>query len=112
MATLVSLAALVLVRGEVITRIEGIAMLLVLIGYLFSSYWLERRNREAKTCPRDAEAFEDIPLPRPWLAPVLALGGIVALVFGADMLVEGAVNIARVFGVPDAVIDPVASSGA
>ncbi len=103
-ATLVSLAAFALVQGAVITRIEGIAMLVVLAGYLFSSYWLEKRDREAMTFQHEAEEFEDISLPRAWLAPVLALGGIVALVFGADMLVEGAVNIARNFGVPDAVI--------
>lgn len=48
-ATLVSLATFALVQGEVITRIEGIAMLVVLAGYLFSSYWLEKRDREAKT---------------------------------------------------------------
>jgi len=103
-ATLVSLVAFALVQGEVITRIEGLAMLAVLAGYLFSSYWLEKRSREQKTFQHQTEEFEDIPLKRPWLAPVLALGGIAALVFGADMLVEGAVNIARDFGVPDAVI--------
>lgn len=103
-ATLVSLAAFALVQGDVITRIQGIAMLVVLAGYLVSSYWLERRDRAAKTFQHEAEAFEDIPLPRQWLAPVLAIGGIVALVFGADLLVKGAVNIARSFGVSDAVI--------
>ena len=103
-ATLVSVAALVLVQGAIITRLEGGAMLLTLIGYLSASYWMERRDRAAKAFQHAAEEFEDIPLSRPWLAPVLALGGIAALVFGADMLVEGAVNIARDFGVPDAVI--------
>jgi cation:H+ antiporter len=103
-ATIVSLAAFALVQGAIITRIEGIAMLVVLAGYLFSGYWLEKRDRAAKTYQHEAEEFEDIPLPRPWLAPVLVIGGIAALVFGADMLVEGAVNIARDFGVPDAVI--------
>ncbi|ASM74831.1 MULTISPECIES: calcium/sodium antiporter [Roseobacteraceae] len=103
-ATIVSLAAFALVQGAIITRIEGIAMLVVLAGYLYASYWLEKRNRAAKTYQHEVEEFEDIPLPRPWLAPVLVIGGIAALVFGADMLVEGAVNIARDFGVPDAVI--------
>lgn len=103
-AALVSLAALVLVQGEVITKLEGIAMLVALAGYLFASYWLEKKDPKAKTFQHATEEFEDIPLPRPWLAPVLALGGIVALVFGADLLVEGGVNIARGFGVPDAVI--------
>lgn len=103
-ATLVGLAVVGLVQGEMINRMEGVAMLVVLAGYLASSYWLERRDREAKAFEHEAEEFEDIPLSRPWLAPALALGGIVALVFGADLLVEGAVNIARSFGVPDAVI--------
>lgn len=73
-ATLVSFAAFALVQGEVINRIEGIAMLVVLTGYLFSSYWLEKRDREAKTFQHEAEEFEDIPLARAWLAPVLAIG--------------------------------------
>jgi cation:H+ antiporter len=103
-AALVSLAAFALVQGEVITKLEGITMLVVLCGYLFLSYSLEKRDPQAKTFQHEAEEFEDISLPRPWLAPVLILGGIVALVFGADMLIEGAVNIARNFGVSDAVI--------
>lgn len=103
-ATLVALVAVALVQGAVITRVEGIAMLVVLVGYLLASYWLERRDRQAQAFQREAQEFEDIPLPRPWLAPILALAGIAALVFGADLLVEGAVNIARDFGVPDAVI--------
>ena len=103
-ATFAALVALVLVQGQVISRVEGIAMLAVLVGYLFASYWLERRDRMAKTVLPEVEAFEGIPQRHPWLAPLLALAGIAALVFGADMLVEGAVSIARDFGVPDAVI--------
>ncbi len=103
-ATLVAFAAFALVQGAVITRIEGIAMLAVLVGYLFSSYWLERRDRKGRSFQHEAEEFEDVRLARPWLAPVLAIAGIAALVFGADMLVDGAVNIARGYGVPDAVI--------
>ena len=103
-AMLAALAAFLLVQGAAITRLEGVAMLVVLAGYLFASYWLERQDRDAMTFQHEAEEFQDIPLPRPWLPPVLALGGIVALVFGADLLVGGAVNIARGFGIPDAVI--------
>ncbi|QQM32931.1 calcium/sodium antiporter (plasmid) [Martelella lutilitoris] len=103
-ASLVTLAAFALVQGAVITRLEGGAMLVVLAGYLGASYWLERRDRKAKAFQHQTDELKDIPLTRPWLAPVLAIGGIAALVFGADLLVEGAVNIARDFGVPDAVI--------
>ncbi|WP_422000660.1 calcium/sodium antiporter [Roseovarius mucosus] len=103
-ATLVSLVAFALVQGAVISRMEGIAMLLVMVGYLVASYWLERRDRSAQTFQHEAEAFAGGVAVRRWVPPLLALGGIVALVFGADLLVEGAVNIARVYGVPDAVI--------
>ncbi|AWZ22330.1 K+-dependent Na+/Ca+ exchanger related-protein [Roseovarius sp. TM1035] len=103
-ATLVSLVAFALVQGAVISRMEGIAMLLVMVGYLVASYWLERRDRSAQTFQHEAEAFAGGGTARRWVPPLLALGGIVALVFGADLLVEGAVNIARVYGVPDAVI--------
>ncbi|MCD1635882.1 calcium/sodium antiporter [Martelella mediterranea] len=103
-ASLVTLAAFALVQGAVITRLEGGAMLAVLAGYLGASYWLERRDRKAKAFQHETDELKDISLTRPWLAPVLAIGGIAALVFGADLLVEGAVNIARDFGVPDAVI--------
>lgn len=103
-AMLAALAAFLLVQGAAITRMEGMAMLVVLAGYLFASYWLERQDREAQTFQHEAEEFQDIPLRSPWLAPVLALGGIAALVFGADLLVTGAVSIARGYGVPDAVI--------
>lgn len=103
-ASLVTLVAFALAQGAVITRLEGGAMLAVLAGYLAASYWLERRDRKAKAFQLETDELKDIPLTRPWLAPVLAIGGIAALVFGADLLVEGAVNIARDFGVPDAVI--------
>ncbi|TCO70376.1 calcium/sodium antiporter [Rhodovulum euryhalinum] len=103
-ATLVALVLLVLVQGAVIGRAEGGGMLVVLAGYLVTSYMLERRDRAARMFQREAEEFEDIPIVRAWLAPVLAIAGIAALVFGADMLVEGSVSIARAYGVPDAVI--------
>lgn len=103
-AVLVSLLAFALVHGAVITRMEGIAMLVALAGYLIASYWLERWDPETKAFQHEAEAFEGILIARPRLAPFLALGGIAALIFGADLLVEGAVSIARDFGVPDSVI--------
>ncbi|SHF46914.1 cation:H+ antiporter [Ruegeria intermedia] len=103
-AALVAMVLVGLVQGAFIERTEGAAMLLVLLGYLFASYWLERRNQQSETLEHEAEEFEDIPLPNIWVAAVFVVAGIAALVFGADLLVGGAVNIARAFGVSDAVI--------
>lgn len=103
-ATLVALATLGLVQADVISRLQGSVMLVVLSAYLVSTYWLERRNRQSQTFAHEAEAFEDIPMVRPWQAPLFVVAGIAALVFGADLLVQGAVSIAQSFGVSDAVI--------
>ncbi len=103
-STLVALAVVGLVQGDVISRMQGIAMLVVLAGYLFSTYWIEKRDRKAKSFQHEAEAFEDIPMGRSWQAPLFVLAGIGALVFGADLLVQGSVSIARAYGVSDAVI--------
>lgn len=103
-STLVALAVLGLVQGDLITRMQGIAMLVVLAGYLFSSYWIEKRDRKSKGFQHEAEAFEDIRVERSWLAPLFVVAGIAALVFGADLLVQGSVSIARAYGISDAVI--------
>lgn len=103
-ATLVALVLVGLVQGAFIERAEGVTMLLVLAGYLVASYWLERRSPEADTFAQEAEEFEDIKLPNVWVALGFVLVGIAALVWGAELLVGGAVNIARAFGVSEAVI--------
>lgn len=103
-AVLVSLTAFALVQGAVLSRKEGIAMLAVLAGYLISSYWLARRDRSSNMFQKEAEEFTYVSTSLPWLPPLLTISGIVALVFGADFLVNGAVNIARTFDVPDSVI--------
>lgn len=103
-AGLVALAMFGLVQGHAITFVEGAALLMVLLVYLLASYWLEKRETAARVFEQEAEEFEDIPITRAWLPPVFVVAGIALLVLGADFLVEGAVSMARVFGVPDAVI--------
>lgn len=68
-ATLVSFAAFALVQGEVINRIEGIAMLVVLTGYLFSSYWLEKRDREASRFSTKRRSSRTFPCHAPGSRP-------------------------------------------
>lgn len=104
MATLAALAVVGLVQGQVLTRPQGIVMLVVLAGYLVATYWLEQRERTACQFEHEVEEFEDIPIVRPWLAPLLVVLGVGALMLGADWLVKGAVSIARDLGVSDAVI--------
>lgn len=93
-----------LVQGQLISRIDGAAMLVVLSVYLGATYWMERRKITVTIYEKETEEFKDIPMQRLWLAPSLVLGGIALLVFGADFLVDGSVSIAQELGVSDAVI--------
>lgn len=103
-ATLVGLGLFGLLYSEAIGRVEGIVLLVILAVYLSASYWLERRDKSSQVFDHEAEEFEDVPIKNAWLALLFVVGGIAILVFGADLLVKGAVSIARTFGVPDAVI--------
>lgn len=103
-ATLVGLGLFGLLYSDVIGRVEGIVLLVVLGVYLSASYWLERRDKNSQVFDHETEEFEDVPIKNGWLALLFVVGGIAILVFGADLLVKGAVSVARTFGVPDAVI--------
>lgn len=77
-----------------ISRFDGIVLVFGLIGFLASAFLLG----EPEVPDEDA-----VPSSLP-LAIVMTLGGLVALVIGARLLVDSASEIARTFGVSEAVI--------
>ncbi len=92
-----------------INWIAGAGMVLVLIGYTVWSFWAARR-RMPKPDPEDEateEEAEDEHKPLPG-GILIALGitafGIGGVIIGANLLVEGAVDIARWAGLSEAVI--------
>jgi cation:H+ antiporter len=102
--TLVALVLYGLVQGDVIGRTEGLVLLAVLVVYLTSSWWLEKREAERRYFEHGAEEF-DTTTQRPlWISAVFIAAGIGVLMLGAQLLVKGAVNIASAMGVSDAVI--------
>jgi cation:H+ antiporter len=89
----------------VIDRWAGLVMLAVLIGMWYFTY------KNDKNSPSDASALHEEEVddigqaPAGWARPVIAtVIGVVALTFGADLLVNGGVSVAREFGVSEAVI--------
>ncbi len=100
-----SLLLLLVILSGSIGRWTGMAFLLLLAGYLSFTYVTERRSPDAAGEVYAAEAAEVAP-PGASLALslVLAVGGIAAVVIGADLLIQAAVVVARNFGVSEAVI--------
>lgn len=97
------LIALALYFGE-LTRAVGGALLTLLALYILLVWWLERRGGPAAQM-RQGEAHTHDPAPGAvWLSALFALGGLVLLVFGADLLVEGAITMARIAGMSEATI--------
>jgi len=107
--TLAMLAATALFIALTLTGVivawQGGVMVTLLAGYLLWSYWREKSGQD----PADVHVDEVADLDSFRMTPVaviatLVLGGLVGVVWGADLLVDGAVGLARAFGVPDTVI--------
>jgi cation:H+ antiporter len=93
-----------------ITVVIGIAFIVLLMGYLAYAYWAERTQPVgASALHEKAEALEmsdthlhDVqPL---WRSILVLIVGIVLIVLGGRWLVEGAVDLARLVGMSEAVI--------
>lgn len=92
----------------VISPATGAVFLLVYAGYAFVSYRAEKRALPAVDTAGElasAEVKEHGGVPENLMIAVpVFVGGCIGVVLGADLLVEGAVRLARVFDVSEAVV--------
>lgn len=89
----------------VIQAWQGILMLLVLIAYVVGSYVADRKEGTAVAELHAREAEETPGVPESTAVVLLyLLVGLVGLVGGAKLLVDGAVGVARTAGVSESVI--------
>jgi cation:H+ antiporter len=82
----------------VISRPDGIVLLVVFAGYMWYSFHRDRRGvqKAAQEAPQD-----HAPL---WIAIVKVVGGLALLILSCDLFVDNAVKVAKSFGVNDAFI--------
>ncbi len=78
-----------------LSRVEGLALLVVFAAYLFYTLYTAKGDATTTT--------ESTPFPL-WKCVVLILAGLVGLVVGGEMIVKSAVAIARYCGVAESVI--------
>jgi cation:H+ antiporter len=95
-----ALLVLYFAQSPVIGRVDGIIMLAGLGAYLFYVFTNESKAIKPEIAASDV-AVRQMPL---WQGIAFMVGGMVLLIVGADYLVEGAVNIARAFGISETVI--------
>ena len=82
----------------VISRPDGIVLLAVFAGFMWYSFY---RDRKSAVTAEEPVAEDKTPL---WLAIVKVAGGLALLVTSCDFFVDNAVLIAKSFGVNDAFI--------
>lgn len=83
--------------AAVISRIDGIVLLLIFAGFMWYSFARDRKS----TTEQESITEETTPL---WLAIVKIVGGLALLITSCDFFVDNAVLIAKSFGVNDAFI--------
>lgn len=94
----VLLTALVFLSGSpTISRPDGIILLLTFAGFMWYSFYRDRKNNAAE---QESEA-KLTPL---WLSILKIIGGLALLIISCDMFVDDAVKIARKLGLNDAFI--------
>lgn len=92
-----ALLTLLLLHGE-ISRLTGLGMVALLIGYIFLQYKMAKRD-DAPLPENDVPEFS-----KPLMAYVFLLGGLIGIAVGAEFLVRGARASATLIGVPEAVV--------
>lgn len=96
-----SLALFVLVRDDLVSRGEGLALLAGMTAYLCL---LLIRSQEEKEIARELEREISSTHASGWAGLAMILGGTGLLVLGAKLLVTGAVGIAQTLGVSERVV--------
>lgn len=97
---LVTLVFIGFALSGVFVRWMGIAMLLLLIVFIIFNYRQSKNSTEV-----ESEETKSPWAKKSWGVVIVAtLAGLGCIVYGADLLVDGAVSIARVFGVSEEII--------
>lgn len=84
-------------RNFMLGRIEGVIFNVLLIGFIYFSIKRSRKNTDKKNSARPSKSIL-------WKAVIMVVLSSAGLVFGADLLVDNAVFIAKDMGVSERVI--------
>lgn len=83
--------------GMVLGHLDGVILLVMFAGFMV---WMVRSALKARQSASDEE-YETLPV---WKCIVFILGGIIAIKFGGDFVVDGASSVAKMFGLSENLI--------
>lgn len=88
-----------------INAVAGLVLIAALAGYLFWAYRSERLSHDAEAQRHETELADTMPKTHnPWLLGLMVVSGLAAAIYGARLLVDGAVQLATAAGMSEAVI--------
>lgn len=97
----VLLTMLVMLGGKMeIGRVDGVILLCGFVFFIWYSFWRDRKNAIEQPIAEDSPVKSG-PV---WLAAIRVLGGLAVLIYSCDVFVDGAISIAREWGVDDSFI--------
>lgn len=103
----VSVAGAIVLSDKALSRVEGLFLCLGIIGYMALSFYLARQKTSESFARQIEDRLEKSPSSptRPvWRSAVMVIFGLILLVLGSKALVEGAVRLARLWGLSEAII--------
>ncbi len=100
----VTIAFCGLIYFDLFTRPVGIALVVLLVAYVIGSLVWDQRSRNDAAHMHQEEAETFVTDESLVLAGLLAILGIVGVIFGARLLVDGGVQLARAAGISETVV--------
>lgn len=101
-------SALLCAGAVLLGRIEalvGVVLLLALVGYVWWAYRSEALAHDAEAVRHETEVADTTPQSHNvWVLAVMVIAGLAAAIFGARLLVQGAVVLADAAGLSESVI--------
>lgn len=89
----------------VLDLMAGGILFTMFVAFLGYSYWRERHGDDPAVAELHEHEADEIEAPdNPLLLTLMTLGGIAAVVYGAELLVNGGTEVARIYGVSEEVI--------
>ena len=92
------------ISKNTLSRLDGIVLLLLFVGYM--CWVVVQKGKDPKKALEEAdeEATSSLTGKNPWLLWAIAVISLVALIYGGNLFLDSAKNLARAWGMTEAVI--------